>query len=134
MSVKLIDNSSSVKDQLGKNVQTALMAIGTEAVALIRAQMESGYGKPIRDTGNLMRDVQFAVENSEPNSVDVGNTLEYAKYVHDGHNGHSIRLKDGSWITLPGGYTPGRPYLKDALLNGTSRLENVTGKKIKIGF
>jgi hypothetical protein len=117
--VILIDNSDKVLAQLEGNKEAALNAIGTKAVNLIMWQMQQGYGKPIRQTGDLQRDVQFEIERSGPDTVDVGNTLKYAPFVHDG----TSRMK-------------GRPYIADGL-NGEDhkkQLQKVAGDAIKIGF
>jgi hypothetical protein len=134
--VKLTDNSVKVKAQIDANLNLALEAMGIKAVGLIVNQMETGYGKPIRQTGDLQRDVTYEVENSGPGTVDVGNTLHYGKYVHDGHAGHSVKLKDGSWITLPGGHTAGRPYIRDALTGDVAKtqLQTVAADALAQGF
>lgn len=81
--VRFVDNSKNVEAQMSANISRALDALGVEAVGMIVKQMEKGYGKPIRLTGNLMRDVQYhaSINNKE---VAVGNTLSYAPFVHDG--------------------------------------------------
>lgn len=78
-----IDHSKEVMARLNESAYGYLVAMGTEAVKCINQQMESGYSKRIWQTGDLMRDVSYVVHN-ETASVDVGNTLEYAKFVHDG--------------------------------------------------
>ncbi len=85
--------------------------MGIKAVNLILYRMRQGYGKPIRQTGDLQRDVTYEV-NDGNDSVEIGNTLEYAPFVHDGH---AVYIKDVGWRVLPGGHTPGRPYIRDAL-------------------
>jgi hypothetical protein len=117
--IKLVDNSVKVLSQLNANKKAALEAMGVKAVNLILWQMQQGYGKPIRQTGDLQRDVQFEIERSGPDTVDVGNTLKYAPFVHDG----TSRMK-------------GRPYIADGL-NGEDhkkQLQKVAGDAIKIGF
>ncbi|MFA5378774.1 MAG: hypothetical protein WC455_23685 [Dehalococcoidia bacterium] len=111
------DNSGKVKDQLGGNVKAALAAMGIEATGLINRQMQSGYGAPIRQTGDLMRDVSYEVGNSSPDTVDVGNSLEYAPFVHEGTSKLS-----------------GRPYIKDAIMDGKDRLKQVAENELKKGF
>lgn len=130
------DNSPKVKSQMADNVVRALTAMGIKAVNLILHQMRRGYGKPIRYSGDLQRDVSYDVGRSGDNTVDVGNTLTYGVYVHEGHAGHSVRLKDGSWITMPGGYTKGRPYIRDALTGETAKqqLKKVAEAYLKQGF
>lgn len=117
--VTVKSNANVIKTKLNGNVKTALTAMGTEAVGMIVDQMQSGYGAPIRKTGDLMRDVAYEVERSGDNTVDVGNTLEYAPYVHDG----TSRMT-------------GRPYIRDALMidANVDRLESVAAEYLKKGF
>ena len=117
--VVLTDNSAAIKTQLDGNRKAALEAMGIKAVNLILSQMESGYGKPIRRKGDLMRDVQHEVERSGEGTVDVGNTLTYAPYVHEG----TVRMK-------------ARHYIRDALISGTATqsLKTVAEAALKIGF
>ena len=77
MSIKVNfeDNSDAVIAQVSANKKRALEALGIKAGELIVKNMQSGYGKPIRQTGDLMRDVNYAVENSATDTVDVGNSL-----------------------------------------------------------
>lgn len=117
MSVKFTDNSREVLSQMNGNVKTALNAMGLKGVELIVRQMQSGYGKPIRQTGDLMRDVNYEVEASGENTVDVGNSLEYATFVHDGTRKMAAR-----------------PYIKDALLGGEDKISEVAQKYLKQGF
>ena len=71
------DNSGRLLAQMQGNARRALTAMGTKAVGLTVQKMESGYGKPIRRTGDLMRSITYEVENSGKNTVDVGSNLEY---------------------------------------------------------
>lgn len=112
--VKLTDNSKIVLNQMGGNVEAALDAMGTAAVGMIVRQMQGGYGKPIRQTGNLMRDVQYEVDT---NVARVGNTLDYSIFVHDG----TSRM-------------PGRPYISDGLLGKDGELGSVAAPHLKKGF
>lgn len=116
MAVRMIDNSKAVLNQMSGNVEAALDAMGTAAVGMILRQMQSGYGKPIRQTGNLMRDVQYEVDLAAE-VARVGNTLEYTGYVHDGT----------SWM-------PGRPYIADGLLGKGEELGSVAAPHLKKGF
>lgn len=117
MQVRFDDNSAAVLNRMQQNVRKLMTAWGQEGVGLTVEQMESGYGKPIRDTGNLMRDVSYAVENSGPDSVDVGNTLDYSLYVHDGTSKMA-----------------GRAYLQDGLLGGRSRLRKIAEEILPEGM
>lgn len=82
--VRFNDNSDAVLSAVHANVLRALTAMGTEAVGQIVRQMQTGYGRPIWQTGNLQRDVSCEVERSSENTVDVGSSLEYALFVHEG--------------------------------------------------
>lgn len=117
--VTLKSNASLIKTKLNGNIKTALTAMGTEAVGMIVDQMQTGYGAPIRKTGDLMRDVSYEVERSGENTVDAGNTLEYGPYVHDGTS-----------------RVAGRPYVRDALTKASNvdRLKEVTAEYLKKGF
>ena len=116
--VKLTDNSDKVITQITGNVERALNAMGIKAVNLILYQMRQGYGKPIRQTGDLQRDVSYEV-NGRDRTVTVGNSLEYAPYVHDG----TYKME-------------GRPYIKDALTGEghTKQLQQVAAAYLKEGF
>lgn len=107
-------NFDQVSQTIEARKKLALTAMGIKAVNLILYRMRQGYGKPIRQTGDLQRDVMYEV-NDGNDSVEIGNTLEYAPFVHDGHAGHAVYIKDVGWRVLPGGHTPGRPYIRDAL-------------------
>ena len=112
-----IDYREEVLRQMNANKSVSLNAMGLKAVELIVRQMQSGYGKPIRQTGDLMRDVNYEVEASGENTVDVGNSLEYATFVHDGTRKMAAR-----------------PYIKDALLGGEDKISEIAQKYLKQGF
>lgn len=115
--VKINDHSAEIIAKVGDNIQAALHAMGTKAVKLIVSNMKTGYGKPIRKTGDLMRDVEYETERSGKNTVDVGNSLEYAPYVHEG----TYKMA-------------ARHYIKDALENGRQQLEDAVVPYMKNGF
>lgn len=132
--IKFVDHSGQIKLQMTGNKQRALTAMGIRAVALIVKQMQSGYNDPhptrdsqgrptggthtdIRFTGDLMRDVNFEVEASAPDTVDVGNSLFYAPFDHEG----TYKLK-------------GRPYIKDAIEQGKAELQRVAEISLSEGF
>lgn len=119
VNVKLENNSVKVKEQMRENVQAALEAMGQKAVNLIVHNMRSGYGKPIRKTGDLMRDVSFETNRDGENTVTVGNSLEYGKHVHEG----TSRMK-------------GRPYIRDALTDelNANQLRMAAEEQLKKGF
>ena len=112
-----IDNSAEVLAQLAKNKLVALNAMGMKGKELTLDNMQGGYAKPIWKTGALQRDVDYQVEYAGPDTVTIGNGLEYAPYVHDG----TYKMA-------------GRPYLRDALMNGKDDLQAVAEKYLKQGF
>lgn len=115
---KFIDNRAEVLKRLNANANAGAKAVGVEAVGMVVDNMESGYGKPIRVTGDLMRDVNFRAE-SEGNTavVRVGNSLEYAPHVHEGT-----------------AHMRGRPYIKDAIEKGKDRLREIWRRYLSQGF
>lgn len=132
--IQLSDHAEAVLAQMDANVERALTAMGIKAVGLIVRQMESGYTTPhknrthgttsdggthtaIRETGDLMRDVSYEVGNSGAGTVDVGNSLEYGVFVHEG----TSRLES-------------RPYIRDALTNGAEELQRVASAYLKMGM
>lgn len=110
------DNSAAVMRQLEGNIPLALDAMGIKGVNLILWQMRQGYGKPIRQTGDLQRDVQYAVEGNE---LIWGNTLDYSIFVHEG-----TRKMDA------------RHYMRDALFsrNNVEKLITVGDEYLSRGF
>lgn len=82
MSVKFNDHSAEVLRKFERNKAKATAAVGIKAVGLIVRNMQSGYGRPIRQTGDLMRDVSS--DKVDDNTVNVGNTLDYSIFVHEG--------------------------------------------------
>lgn len=118
MSTTAKDNSEAVKKQLNSNIKAALTAMGQMGVYLTVKNMQEGYGKPIRQTGDLMRDVSF-LTNVTKRTVTIGNSLEYAPWVHDG----TRKMK-------------ARAYLRDALLSDDAKqqLQEVAAEQLKKGF
>lgn len=117
MQIKIVNHAPQALSQMQGNIKAALNAMGLKAVGMIREQMISGYGKPIRQTGNLIRDVNHAVENHAEKTVDVGNGLYYAPFVHEG----TSRMA-------------GRPYITDAISGGAEELKQVAAQYLKKGF
>lgn len=114
--VRMTDNSNLVLNQMGGNVEAALDAMGTAAVGMIVRQMQDGYGKPIRQTGDLMRDVQYETIAGKQ-VTRVGSTLDYAPFVHDG----TSRM-------------PGRPYITDGLSGKSEKLGQAAAPHLQKGF
>lgn len=117
MAVSFKDSSDAVREQLNRNVSAALHAVGVKAVGRTVINMQYGYGRPIRRTGDLMGDVSFEVERSGKGTVDIGNSLEYAPHVHEGTSKMA-----------------GRPYLRDALTASENLLKETAAEYLKKGF
>lgn len=94
----LISHAAEITARLERNAASALDSAGRTASALVREQLQSGYGAPVRDTGALMDSIAHAVEGD---TVRIGSALPYAALVHDG----TSRM-------------PGRPFLADGILGG----------------
>lgn len=116
--VKLTDNSKIVLDTMDGNIRAALEAMGIKGQNLVLWQMRQGYGKPIRQTGDLQRDLSYEV-NKWRRVVKIGNTLYYAPFVHEGTSKMA-----------------GRPYIYDGLSGESNgkQLLNVAQEHLKKGF
>lgn len=106
--------------RLRSALEKASTATGHVAVELVTDQMLIGYDRPIWKTGDLVRSITAHV--SEENGeivIDVGSNMEYAPYVHEGTY-----------------KTPGRPFLRDALLSslGQQALKEVFEEQIASAF
>lgn len=116
------DKVSVAEALIEQNVAAALEAIGIKSTELIIKMMQDGYHTPhgkdghtaIWDTGDLQRDVQYEVDSD---TVNVGNTLNYAHFVHEG----TYKLE-------------ARPYIRDAITAGTEDLQKVAEAALKVGF
>lgn len=117
MDFRFVDHSQKVLNQLEDNVPAALEAMGVKAVGAVVNQMQSGYVHPIWKTGDLQRDVSYEVERNGKDTVDIGNSLDYAPYVHDG------TYKMG-----------GRPYLSDGIMKNADEIFAVGQAYLKKGF
>lgn len=113
--IKFEDNSMEVLAKMAQNAKAALTAMGIEGTGAVKEQMQNGYGKPIRDTGNLMGSISYGL--SSDSTVDIGTNVEYAGYVHEG----TYKMH-------------GRPYLKDGLMNNKERLQAAAEEYLKQGF
>ncbi len=112
----IIDNNiPALTARMQKNVGEALTAMGIKAVGLTVEKMVSGYGAPIWDTGTLMRSITFERVGGE-DAILVGSPVEYAVYVHDGTSKMA-----------------GRPFLRDAILEGADALKAVALNELRKG-
>lgn len=117
MAVEMTDNAGDVMTKLAQTKLDLLESLGKMAVQLTLMKMRTGYWKNIYLTGALQADVQFEVERSGPDTVDVGNTLHYGKYVHFGT--YKMRA---------------RPYLADAIAAGQHDFQQTAKAHFKRAF
>lgn len=116
--VKFENNENIIKVKVDGNVKRALTALGEKAVEIIGDGMDTLYDAPIWETGDLHRDVNYEV-HPEDHAVDVGNSLDYSVFVHEG----TSKMK-------------GRPYISDSLLgdDAQKRMKQVVEEYLKQGF
>ena len=112
MGIEIRDNRAAARAAMERAIQTALTAIGLAAVEVTTDYMQTRYGAPIRQTGDLMRDLNQQPSQT-PKAVDVGNSLEYAEWVHNGTRRMAAR-----------------PYLKDALTENTDIWKEIAAEHI----
>lgn len=112
MGIEFKDNSKSVLNAMEVAQKKALTAIGMAAVEVTTDYMQTRYGKPIRQTGDLMRDVNFRVR-VEDDAVDYGVSLSYGVWVHNG----TARMA-------------ARPFLRDAGIENIDIWEEIAAEHI----
>lgn len=105
----LTDRRSEVRAAVAAGAEAALEAMGAEAARLVKQHMDA---RGIRRTGALIADVDYSVSDG---AVDVGNTLPYGVYVHEG----TCRMA-------------GRAYIRDALIGAGPALEKAAAACLKI--
>lgn len=115
MVVRLVLHTDEVLEKVERNKEAALTAAATEAQAAIKDYMVGGYDRPAYDTGALYRDVQY--DFKDENTVDVGNTLGYAPYVHDG----TYKMA-------------ARPYIRDGVMNAAEVIQEIFEAYISQGL
>ena len=110
----LISHAAEIAARLERNAASALDSAGHTAAALVREQLQSGDGAPVRDTGALMDSIAHAVEGD---TVRIGSPLPYAACVHDG----TSRM-------------PGRPFLADGILGGAEAIAQAMAEALGQGL
>lgn len=137
-STKLIDHRAEVDAHFEVNMRRALTAVGEAAVGFVVKQMQSGYQKPVRDTGALMQSINHAEEiDGAVGRVNIGTNLKYALFVHEGYvqkKGLHFQDKQGNWHTTKGRHIAGRPFLRDGIAKGWGRLQQLFAAYLKEGF
>ena len=110
----LINHAAEIAAHLERSAASALDSAGRTAAGLVRHQLQSGYGAPVKDTGALMNSIAYAVEGG---TVRIGSALPYAAYVHDG----TARM-------------PGRPFLADGMLGGAEDIALAMAEALRQGL
>lgn len=113
MSVTFKDNSAAVLAAMARAKKKTLTALGQAGVEVTVDYMQSHYGKAIRITGDLQRDVSSRIREADE-KVDIGNSLSYAIPVHNGTRKMS-----------------GRPYIFDAVTQNGDIWEQITAENMK---
>lgn len=122
------DNSQAIMRQLEENIPKALDQMGLKCRNLILYQLQQGFGRPIRKTGDLQRSIDYEVEGNEiivgVKDNFVGKTEEdkdmsYGIYVHEGTSKMA-----------------GRPYIRNALFSEEQMRKVIAAgeKALKQGF
>lgn len=131
-----VDHTPEINQKLEQAMFVGLLAVAQESVGMVREKMVTGYEHKVYDTGNLARSITADID-PDNNSVTIGTNVEYAHYVHDGHAGHAVFFPNigdkGEFRVMPGGYTPGRPFLTDTFKNSENaqRLVDIVADQIK---
>ena len=114
------DNSGKIKELVNQNMERALVAMCETAVEAV-AEAMLAHDDPVYLTGGLMRDVRYRVNTDadsgqagRPRTADIGNTLEYAVFVHEG----TVKMT-------------GRAYLRDGLIPSADRLEAAAANELR---
>lgn len=147
MSVTFKSNLDLVLKMMRANNEDAAKAAAAIAVESVQERMLYGYkdlhGRPphteIVDTETLFDSIKGESKKASQNvqSVSVGTSVPYAKYVHEGYTqpaGLRFKGKDGNWYTTKGGKIKGRPFLRDGINAAKDDLESAVGTAWKNGF
>lgn len=147
MSVTFKSNLDLVLKMMRANNEDAAKAAAAIAVESVQERMLFGYkdlhGRPphteIVDTETLFDSIKGESKKASQNvqTVSVGTSVPYAKYVHEGYTqpaGLRFKGKDGNWYTTKGGKIKGRPFLRDGINAAKDDLESAVGTAWKKGF
>ena len=147
MSVTFKSNLDLVLKMMRANNEDAAKAAAAIAVESAQERMLYGYkdlhGRPphteIVDTETLFDSIKGESKKVSQNvqTVSVGTSVPYAKYVHEGYTqpaGLRFKGKDGNWYTTKGGKIKGRPFLRDGINAAKDDLESAVGTAWKKGF
>jgi len=115
------DNSGEVIAQIDDNIKRALTAMGVEGVGLILDTMKHGYDRPIYQTGTLMRDIKYRINEYEQ-------SVSWGVLTGDLSAGYAIPVHEGT------AKRAGRPFIKDGILNNQDALRELGQEELKKGF
>lgn len=110
------DNSQAIMRQLEENIPKALDQMGLKIRSMVIQQMQSGYWREIRKTGDLQRSIDYEVDGHTVvygvkqdfmGKTEDDKDMIYGLYVHDGTSKMA-----------------GRPYLRDATC-GKKQMEEI---------
>lgn len=110
------DRSAEVMRKLEGNVKDAMDQMGLKCRNLILFQLQQGFGKPIRITGDLQRSIDYEVDG---NVLTVGAKADFiGKTSGDKDMSYAIYVHEGT------SKMAGRPYIRNALYS-TTQMEKV---------
>ena len=99
-----------VQSDLRKAMNAGLSASGPAAVASVKSAMQSAYGNPIRQSGDLQNSISFRTEDG---TLAVGSDLPYAALVHEGTSS-----------------MPGRPFLLKGMQDAAGQMADILQQKM----
>lgn len=116
ITVSIVENhTEEVKEKMQKAIETALKAVGTQAVA---HAVEEITAVGAVDTGRLRSSITSEVEDK---TVYLGTNVYYAPYVELGHR------------TRNGGHVAARPFIKPAIEKNQSEYRQIFEEALKKG-
>ena len=129
MSFKFEDNSEKVKAQMAKNIDKALIAIGTKQVEI--ATME------IRSQPRMRNKVQVGIGMIDSGDMIAANTFTQPqnKEIIVGNTAHSDRgAPYPLFVTMGTWKMPARPWFQNSIQNYTEDYEAVARAALSEGF
>jgi hypothetical protein len=115
MTLKVIQNAAAQKCRAGDLIPQMLTAMGHAGREAIIDALNSHYGEPIHDSGELIDSIAFTINTSD-NSVTWGSSAIYAPFVHEGVSNLSKR-----------------PFLVDGIVGNMGGLEEAAVQAIRNG-
>ena len=118
------DHSDIVMRQMNANSDDTMSAVAEKLVESVQKAMLYKYKKMPVDTGRLYDSIEAEKKRSSSNTftVTVGSAVKYAGYVHEG------------WTTKNGRRIPGRPYIRDGVMDAQDDLRSIMQNGLSKGF